>query len=191
MRLMSDLLQQNRNDNYGIIVINFLIIHPIDDKDHSCLIKPVLDTTPKVAIQLQENKSTFGLTMPQFLGSEFDRENAWIRMAHEKFKVNTDWPGPETPLNMGYFVGIPGVYSHIVADIASICTPIVSHCSIHWRTFRVCCVYSNPWAGVTKATDFLKAAMLCLPEIALPEIGNYDYLVRPDASDFAIAAILW
>jgi hypothetical protein len=44
--------------------------------------------------------------------------------------------------------------------------------------------------AVTKAIDFLKAAMICWPAMTLPEKGNYNYLVRTDSSDFVIRATL-
>ena len=41
-----------------------------------------------------------------------------------------------------------------------------------------------------KAVNFLKAAMIARPALALPQKGNYNYLVRTDASDIAIGATL-
>ena len=43
------------------------------------------------------------------------------------------------------------------------------------------------WTRVTTAIEFLKAAMITRPALAL---HNYNYLVRTDASDFAIGATL-
>lgn len=41
-----------------------------------------------------------------------------------------------------------------------------------------------------KAIDFLKAEMIARPPLALPQKYNYNYIVRTDASDFAIGATL-
>ena len=43
---------------------------------------------------------------------------------------------------------------------------------------------------MTKAVDFLKAAMIARPALALPQKGNYNYLVRTDALDFTIGVTL-
>ena len=43
---------------------------------------------------------------------------------------------------------------------------------------------------VKKAVDFLMAVMIARPALALPQRDNYNYLVRTDASGFAIGATL-
>jgi hypothetical protein len=67
---------------------------------------------------------------------------------------------------------------------------LVSLVTADQQAFDACRVDPTQLAAVTKAIDFLKAAMICCPALALPEKGKYSYMVHTDTSDFAIGATL-
>lgn len=58
------------------------------------------------------------------------------------------------------------------------------------QEFDACRADAARWTRAMAAIDFLKAAMITRPALALPQRNNYNYLVRTDASDFAIGATL-
>jgi hypothetical protein len=110
-------------------------------------------------------------------------------MTHEKVKSITDWPDPLTPKDMRSFVGLTGVYRKFVPEFARISAPLLDLILVDQKEYNKA-MTDERWPKVLKAIDFLKAAMITRPALALPEKGNYDYLVRTDASDFAIGATL-
>ena len=82
------------------------------------------------------------------------------------------------------------MYRRFVPDFAKIAAPLMELISVEQWEYDECRADAARWARVVKAVDFLKAAMIARPALALPQKGNYNYLVRTDASDFAIGATL-
>ena len=113
-----------------------------------------------------------------------------MRMTHEKVKSISDWPIPYTPKEMRSFVGLTGVYRKFVPDFARISAPLLDLIVMDQKEYDRVMEDEPRWTKVLNAVDFLKAAMITRPALALPEKGNYEYLVRTDASDFAIGATL-
>ena len=62
--------------------------------------------------------------------------------------------------------------------------------TVDQKDFDACRANGIRWAKVKKAVDFLKAAIIARPALALEQKDNYNYIVRTDASDFAIGATL-
>src|SRR5882672_4870152 len=85
---------------------------------------------------------------------------------------------------------LTGVYRKFVLDFARISAPLLDLIVMDQKEYNKVMEDEPQWTRVLDAMDFLKAAMITRPALALPEKGNYEYLVRTDASDFAIGATL-
>src|SRR5882672_10952075 len=85
---------------------------------------------------------------------------------------------------------LTGVYRKFVLDFARISAPLLDLIVMDQKEYDRVMEEEPRWTKVLDAMDFLKAAMITRPALALPEKGNYKYLVRTDASDFAIGATL-
>src|SRR5882757_859948 len=196
MRLTSDLLSKHIKNGYCIVFIDDILIFSKNYEDHERHTKAVLDTIRKAGFRLQEEKCSFGRKTAPFLGFEIgsdsgdnnDKSDLALRMTHEKIKAIADWPIPTSPKEMRQFVGLAGVYRRFVPDFAKISIPLLELITAEQNQFDE--VMARDGTRVLKAIDFLKAAMISRPALALPEKDNYNYLVRTDASDFAIGATL-
>ena len=193
MRLMADLLFEHVEKGYCIVFIDDMLVFSRNAEDHERHVRAVMDTIRKAGLRLHGSKCSFGRTSAPFLGFDIDGEDpegASVRMTHEKIKAISDWPYPASPKNMRSFMGLSGVYRKFVPDFSKILAPLMELISVDQREFNACKADMARWARVKKAVDFLKAAMIVRPALALPQKGNYGYLVRTDASDFAIGATL-
>ena len=193
MRLMADLLFDHIDKGYCIMFIDDILVFSRTAEEHKHHVRAVMDTIRKAGFRLHGSKCSFGRSSAPFLGFDIDGEDsegASVRMTHEKIKAISDWPYPASPKEMRSFVGLSGVYRKFVPDFAKIAAPLTELFSVEQREYNKCMADAVWWAMVTKAVDFLKAAMIARPALALPQKGNYNYLVRTDASDFAIGATL-
>ena len=191
MRLMADLLFEHVDKGYCIVFIDDILVFSRNAENHEHHVRAVTDTIRKAGFRLYGSKCSFGRTSAPFLGFDIngeDPEGATVQMTHEKIKAISDWPYPASPKDMRSFMSLSGVYRKFVPDFAKISAPLMELISVDQREFDECKADIVRWARVKKAVDFLKAAMIVRPALALPQKGNYDYLVRTDASDFAIGA---
>jgi hypothetical protein len=186
MRLVNKLLEPH--SDYCIVFLDDILIFSRNDAEHEKHVTAVLDTLRREGFRLKGSKCAFGREKAPFLGFEVD--GAGVSMTEEKVKAISDWPDPETPKEMRIFVGLTGVYRRFVADYAKIAAPLLKVMTLSQSEYDR--MKGNPaeWKQITVAVDLLKAAMIARPALALPEKGNHQFIVRTDASDFAIGGTL-
>lgn len=173
--------------------IDDILVFSRNAEDHERHVRAVMDAIRKAGFHLHGSKCLFGRTSAPFLGFDIggeDPDGASIHMAYEKVKAISDWSHPASPEGLRSFVGLSGVYRKFVPNFTKISAPLMELISVDQREFDACKADAARWARVVKAADFLKAAMVACPALALPQKGNYNYVVRTDASDFAIGATL-
>lgn len=189
---MVDLLIEHTQKVYCIVFIEDIHIYSKDDEDHEHHVKAVKDTIRKAGFRLHGSNCSFSRTSASFLGFDIsgdDPDEASIRMKHEEGKAIADWPCLKSPNDMRSFVGLAGVYRKFVPDFAKISAPLMELLTADQQEFDAFKVDASRWKRVTTAID-LEAAVITRPALALPQRNNYNYLVRTDASDFAIGAAL-
>ena len=188
MRLMADLLESHIENGYCIVFIDDILIFSKTLDQHEKHVQAILDSVRTSGFRLQDSKCSFGKSNVPFLG--FEVSSAGVTMNNEKIRAITDWPDPLTPRDMRSFIGLSGVYRRFVPDFAKIALPLLRLITLEQKQYDQVRADTTQWKQVTKAIDFLKAAMVTKPALALPEKGNQGFLVRTDASDFAIGATL-
>ena len=188
MRLMTDLLRKHIDDGYCIVFLDDIMIYSKDPETHEKHAQAVLDSVRREGFRLQSEKCWFGKTEAPFLG--FMVNGNGVSMTTEKITAIADWPDPATPKEMRSFVGLAGVYRRFVKNFAKIAAPLTALLNVMPTEFNRVQSDLEKWKQVTSAIDILKAAMLAHPALALPSKQGGQYLVRTDASDFAIGATL-
>jgi hypothetical protein len=186
MRLVNKMLEQP--SKYCIVFLDDIMIFSRTDAEHEKHVATVLDTLRRKGFRLKESKCAFGPEEALFFGFEVD--GAGVSMTEEKVKAISHWPDPETPKEMRIFVGLTGVYRRFVSDYAKIAAPLLDVMTLTQSEYDR--MKSDPirWKQITVAVDLLKAAMIARPALALPQKGNHQFIVRTDASDFAIGGTL-
>ena len=152
-----------------------------------------MDMTRKTGSYLYGSKCLFGKSSALFLRFVIDRDDpkgAIVQMIHEKIKAVSDWPYPTSPKEVCSFMGLSGVYRKFIPNFVKISALLMELISMEQQKYDECRAYSARWARVIKSVNFLKATIIVHPVLALPQKGNYNYLVHTDTSDFAIDAIL-
>jgi hypothetical protein len=189
MRLMYDVLKKHIDKGHCIVFLDDIMIHSKNAREHEHHVRSVLDTLRKEGFRLSSDKCEFGRARTTFLGFEVDGQDDAVKMTEAKVRAVADWPYPSTPTEMRKFVGLTGVYRRFVPDFARLVLPLLSMITVDQSRFDT--VRQNPasWKRICAAVDMLKAAIIARPALALPRAGC-QYLVRTDASDFAIGGTL-
>jgi hypothetical protein len=189
MRLMYDVLKKHIEKGYCIVFLDDIMIYSKNAREHEHHVRSVLDTLRKEGFRLGSEKCEFGRARTTFLGFEVDGQDDSVKMTEAKVRAVADWPYPSTPTEMRKFVGWMGVYRRLVPDFARLVLPLLSLITVDQRQFDI--ERQNParWKRICAAIDMLKAAIIARPALALPRAGC-QYLVRTDASDFAIGGTL-
>jgi hypothetical protein len=138
---------------------------------------------------LGSEKCEFGRARTTFLGFEVDGQDDAVKMTEAKVRAVADWRYPTTPTEMRKFVGLTGVYHRFVPDFACLVLLLLSLITVDQRQFDILQQNPESWKRICVAVDMLKAAIIAPPALALPKAGC-QYLVRTDASDFAIGGTL-
>jgi hypothetical protein len=189
MRLMYDVLKKHIDKGYCIVYLDDILIYSKTAQEHDRHVRAILDTLRKEGFRLGSDKCEFGRARATFLGFEVDGQDDAIKMTAAKVRAVADWPYPTTPTEMRKFVGLTGVYRRFVPDFARLVLPLLSLITVDQRQFDNVRQDTDGWKRVCAAVDMLKAAIIARPALALPKAGC-QYLVRTDASDFAIGGTL-
>jgi hypothetical protein len=171
------------------VFLDDILIYSKTAQEHDRHVRSILDTLRKEGFRLGSDKCEFGRAKATFLGFEVDGQDDAIKMTAAKVRAVADWPYPTTPAEMRKFVGLTGVYRRFVPDFARLVLPLLKLITVDQREFDKARQNTDSWKSICAAVDMLKAAIIARPALALPKAGC-QYLVRTDASDFAIGGTL-
>jgi hypothetical protein len=186
MRLMTDLLKKHINNGYFIVFMDDIMIYSKDPETHKKHGQVVLNSVRWEGFRLQRQKCQFRNAEAPFL--RFMVNRAGVSMTTEKITAIADWPDPVTPKEMRSFVRLAGVHRSFVLHFSKIAAPLTALQNVTPTEFNRVQNDLEKWKQVTSAIDILKAAIPAHPALALPLKKGGRYLVRTDASDFAIGA---
>ena len=191
MRLMANQLLEHIDKGCYIVFIDNILIFSKNDEDHERHVGAVMDTIGRAGFRLHGSKYSFGRTSAPFLGFDIsgdDPDGASVCMTHEKVKAIADWPFPASLNDLFSFVGFAGVYRTFVPHFAKISAPLMELLTADQQGFDACKADATRWTRVTTAIDFLKAAMIRRPALALPlpQRNNYNFRIGADASDWQL-----
>ena len=104
-------------------------------------------------------------------------------MAEDKVRAIKEWGTPQTPTDLKAFLGLAGFYRRFIRHFAHTALPLYELVNVLPKDFQ--------WTPIhDQAFKNLKDKLSAEPVMSLPEPGNRDFIVRTDASNFAIGATL-
>jgi hypothetical protein len=147
-----------------------------------------------------------------FADVEFAVSGAGIRITEEKIQAITNWPMVRSPKDVRSFLGLAGLYRKFAPDFALAAMPLFQLRNINQREFDIYMDSTQPTQPakptlkptvqptvqptqptlttgrqlVPEAIARLKQIITMHPALALPQRGNDDFMVRTDASDYAL-----
>jgi len=188
MRVMSNLLREHVQAGYCVVFIDDILVFSKDLSLHTKHLEKVLETIQKAGYRLKSDKCSFANQSADFLGFSVDGDG--IQMLLQKVDAICSWPLPLSPKEMRSFVGLAGVYRKFIAQFAHIALPLLKLIPLSKGE------YSSPLAdpvveeAVQNSMALIKRVITSAPALALSEKGNHVFIVRMDASGFAIGATL-
>jgi len=188
MRVMSHLLREHIQAGYCVVFIDDILVYSKNSLHHISHLKKVLDTVQRAGYRLRPDKCHLGRKTIEFLG--FSVDGSGVQMLSQKVESICDWPLPLSPKEMRSFVGLAGVYRKFIPRFAQIALPLLELIPQSNNGYSESLADPKVEAAVQNSIAVIKRVITSAPALALPEKGNNEFLVRTDASGFAIGATL-
>jgi hypothetical protein len=182
MRRMNQLL--NSHPKYAIVYLDDILIFSKSETDHIRHVEAVLESIRLAKFKLNGPKYTFGQTRYGICGYRVTRHG--VDTESKKIEAIISWPAPTTAGQLRLFLGLAGYYRKFVEGFAyrsSKLHDLVNSCVGKTRT-------AFSWAlDHRKQFDDLNRALYTAPVLGTLD-PRWDFILRTDASDVAIGAVL-
>ncbi len=167
-------------DQFVIVFQDDLLIFPEDEESHRQHVRTVLDRLRKHRLFAKLEKCDFTCKQVEFLGFSISQEG--LRMTPEKIQSSVlEWPTPSDRRNLQRFLGLANFLREFVKYYSAIAKPLTDLTSpkreFIWSTKEI------------QSFQALKATLTNSPVLKHPD-PNKLFLVEPDASNYAVGAIL-
>ena len=147
-----------------------------------------METIQRAGYRLKPDKCSFANSSADFLGFSVDGDG--VQMLSEKVDAICSWPLPLSPKEMRSFVGLAGVYRKFIPQFAQIALPLLDLIPNSKGEYSRHLADPEIEKAVQTSMSEIKSIITSASALALPEKGNYEFIVRKDASGFAIGATL-
>jgi hypothetical protein len=184
--MVSELLAPHKA--YCVVFINDILIFSSTKEEHERHVRAVLDTLRKQGFRLKDKKCKFGQSESDFVGFKVDGEG--VRLMEDKIKSILQWPMIKSPKEARMFLGLAGAYRKFVPAFAIKAMALFDVVNMTKAEFDRHMQEPQHVQAIEQAMTALKTIMTSEPCLALPEVGNHEFLLRTDASDFGIGATL-
>ena len=144
----------------------------------------MLETVQRAGYHERPDKCHLGGKSAEFLGFSVDRSG--VQMLTRKVESICDWPWPQSPKEMTSFVGLAVVYRKFIPQFSQIVLPLLELIPRTNHGYSESLTNPEVEAAVQNSMALIKRVITSAPALALPEKGNSEFLVRTDASGFAI-----
>jgi hypothetical protein len=178
--------QRFMNDIFGdlldvcvIVYLDDILIYSDDMSQHKKHVKEVLRRLWKHGLYANAGKCEFHRDSVEYLG--YILTSNGLRMSKDKVQTILDWPEPRNVKDIQSFLGFANFYRRFIYGYSEITTPLT-------RLTRK----NAPWNFDSKcraAFDKLKEEFTHAP-LLTHWVPNSQIVVKTDASDYALAAIL-
>lgn len=181
-RLMNDILRPYL-DKFVLVYLDDILIYSKSVEEHVEHVEKVLTLLREHQLFARAPKCKFGVTEVEFLGHFVSQKG--IRTDPRKVKAIEDWPQPRTVSELRSFLGLANYYRRFVRNFTGIAMPLTALLKKEFAAVK-----TLPW-GPAEAEAFasLKQALVSAPVISAPDFSQ-PFLLKTDASDFAIGAVL-
>ena len=179
-RMMNDVLREHL-DEFVIVYLDDILIYSKDAEEHREHLKKVLELLRKHQLYAKTTKCEFGMPSTEFLGHIVSKDG--ISTDPKKIKAIQEWPVPRNATELRSFIGLANYYRRFVKDFSGMAAPLTGLLGKDVWT-------KTSWGRVhTEAFEALKAALVNAPVLQAPDFSR-PFLVKTDASDYAIGAVL-
>ena len=177
--MMNEILREFLDD--GVVVyIDDILIYSKDPKDHSALVRKVLERLREYQMAISLEKSIFHVKTVDFLGYVVATDG--VTMNEKKVETIKAWKPPTSVREVQIFIGFANVYRRFIKNFSDICIPIMNLLKGENRSF----VWGR---DQQEAFEYLKRCFTTAP-ILCHFHPDRDTVVETDASDYALGCIL-
>jgi hypothetical protein len=178
-RIMERILQPATEAGYAQVYIDDILIMSSTPQEHLTHLTHVFKLLDDANMRVNLKKSKFFLKSISYLGQIVD--GASVRVDPDRLKGLRNMKIPNNVFELRSFLGLAQYYHDYVSDLSAVTAPL--HALTHVSSVR-------KWtAEHTKAFNHIKTSILEAAPLALPDYSK-PYLLRTDASDLAIGAVL-
>ena len=173
--IISDLL-----DVCVVIYLDNILIYSNSISEHHWHIKEVLKYLYKASFYAKTEKYEFHSELVEYLG--YILSSSGFTMSDEKVKIIQDWPEPKKVKDIQSFLGFANFYCWFIFNYSDIIISLIylTQKNISWKFYSSC----------HDAFNSLKKAFTSI-SILTYWISNAQLIMKTDASDYALTAILF
>ena len=177
--MMNEILREFLDD--GVVVyIDDILIYSKDPKDHTILVRKVLQRLRDFQIAISLEKSVFHVKTVDFLGYVVVTDG--VTMNEKKVETIKAWKQPTSVREVQIFIGFANFYRRFIKNFSDICTPIMNLTKGDRTKF----VWGK---DQQEAFEYLKRCFTTAPILCHFHLDR-DTVVETDASDYALGCIL-
>ncbi|CAI7887001.1 unnamed protein product [Closterium sp. NIES-53] len=156
-----------------------ILIYSRDMKQHIEHLRRVFEILRREKFYVKLSKSEFALKKVQFLGHMVSTQG--VHVDPKKIEAVRTWKTPEKVKELQQFLGFANYYNRFMPKYAKIATPLTNLLKKN-TPFK--------WEDVhQQAMEQLKTALMSALVLILPD-PEKDYVIKADASDQAVGAVL-
>ncbi len=166
-------------DRYVVAFLDDILIFSTDKESHRNHVQEVLKRQREHGLYAKPEKCKFNQVQVEFLGFIISRSG--IQIAFDKTKAVVDWPRPTTRKELQRFLGLANYLREFIKGCSEIAKPLTDLTS----PMRLFCWNSPEEASFQQ----LKRALISAPVLCHTD-SKKPFIVKPDASNFAVGAVL-
>lgn len=180
-RLMNDVFRQYL-DKFVLVYLDDILIYSKTPDEHLDHLQRVFSLLRQHQLYGKLSKCDFGKDICDFLGHVIT--SSGIKPDPKKVQAVQDWPVPRDVTELRSFLGLAGYYRRFIKDFSKIALPLTDLLStkLQWT--------STTWTSAQdQAFETLKTSLTTAPVVSAPDF-SLPFLLKTDASDYAIGAVL-
>jgi hypothetical protein len=182
MHLMQDLFRPYLDD-FVIVFLDDILIYSRNKQDHAKHVRQVLEVLRKNKLYAKESKCAFFQSEVEFLGHCINSEG--VNVMQDKVRAIQEWTTPTCVKDVQSFLGLAGYYRKFIKGFSAIAGPLSELTRKEGDKY-----ITFTWSEKEQhAFDTLKHALSNAPLLIIPD-PNLPYVVRTDASDYAVGGTL-
>jgi hypothetical protein len=176
--MMNRVLGDYIND-FVVCFVDDILIYSKDKIEHAVHVEKVMEVLRKNELYVNPDKCEWAMDKVSFLGHTISADG--VSVDPTKIQVIKDWPVPANVSQLRSFLGMAGYYRSYVPQYSRVVSDLTSLTG-----------NSQEWVwhdAQQRAFDEAKRLLCSTPILIIPD-QELPFVIRADASDFAVGAVL-